>query len=594
MSPLENCVRSSQRRLWGNRWLGYLSTCLALAGLCLVAVVLVQRLWDFPIPLDIAAYVLGGVAVCASCVWTFLKRESTIEAASALDEAAGLRERLSSGHYCAGNDDPFAQAVVADAERISANISPRMHIRYSMPKSLPWTAGALALAALMLLITPGLLLTQIAEADPVDDAAVEVARLAVDKQMERVRELAERVPAVEDLLKEVGPIDEKAGGQLRRPSDVRHVAVKKLDKLEDAVKQKQKEGGYDTARQMKRRLRGLKPPNSNEAPTQQLAKALQQGDFKKAKEELMKMREQLATLKKDKDKEFAKALSKQLEDIAKQIEKLTVDKKLAEKLAQAGLKKKDVERLLENLSKKDLEQIKKQLEKNGYSQQQIKEMTEKLQQQQKTKGMASKLANALKQSSKTGSPGQTGEAMAGMSQAAGQLGEMESMEAEMAQLDSTMAELQSARNAIDSPCGQCSGSGQQGGKPCGKCQGQGSGQGQGQGGKGQGSGGTGGRGKGRGGLSPEQQTAVDFKTERAKVATGKGAIIGQVFFEGEQVKGKINSELVEVVSAAERDASDRISRDRIPRQYQKSVKAYFSSVKKITGDNADAQKKAAD
>ncbi len=588
MSPLENCVRSSQRRLWGNRWLKYFSTCLAMAGFCLTAVVLIQRLWDLAIPLDITAYALGGVSLLVSFIWTFLKRESTIEAASALDEAAGLRERLSSGHYCAGNKDPFAQAVVVDAERISANISPRMHIRYSIPKALPWTAVSLAMAALMLLITPGLLLPQVADADPIDDAAVEVTRIAVDKQMERVREIAERVPAIEDLLNEAGPIDEMAGGQLRRPSDVRHVAVKKIDKLEDAVKNKRKNGGYDTAKQMKRRLRGLKPPKSNEAPTQKLAKALQQGDFKKAKEELLKMREQLATLKNEKDKKFAKELSKQLEDIAKQIEKLAIDKKLAEKLAQAGLKKKDVERLLENLSKKDLEQIKKQLEKNGYSQKQIKEITKKLQQQQKTKGMASKLANALKQASKTGSPGQTGEAMAGMSKAAGQLGEMESMEAELAQLDSTLADLQSARNAIDSPCSQCSGSGQQGGKSCGKCSGSGSGKGNGNGG------GTGGRGKGRGGLSPEQQTAVGFKTERAKVATGKGAIIGQVFFEGEQVRGEINSGLVEVVSAAERDASDRISRDRIPRQYQKSVKAYFSSVKKITADKAQTTKESAD
>ena len=87
-------------------------------------------------------------------------------------------------------------------------------------------------------------------------------------------------------------------------------------------------------------------------------------------------------------------------------------------------------------------------------------------------------------------------------------------------------------------------------------------------------------GQGRGGLAPEQQTKIDFKTERGKVHAGKGAIIGQFLFEGEQVKGDVTTEFVEVLTAAERDASDRIDRDRIPRQYQKAVKAYFSNVQR--------------
>ena len=87
-------------------------------------------------------------------------------------------------------------------------------------------------------------------------------------------------------------------------------------------------------------------------------------------------------------------------------------------------------------------------------------------------------------------------------------------------------------------------------------------------------------GKGRGGLAPEQETNVAFKSERAKVHTGKGAIIGQFLVDGEQAKGEVKSVLAEVASAAERDASDRINRDRVPRQYQKAVKEYFSSVKR--------------
>jgi len=89
-------------------------------------------------------------------------------------------------------------------------------------------------------------------------------------------------------------------------------------------------------------------------------------------------------------------------------------------------------------------------------------------------------------------------------------------------------------------------------------------------------------GRGRGGLAAEEQTGVAFKMERGKVPTGKGAIIGQFLVEGEQVKGDVQAEFGRLIDAAERDASDRIHRDRIPRQYQQAVKAYFSNVRRAS------------
>jgi hypothetical protein len=102
--------------------------------------------------------------------------------------------------------------------------------------------------------------------------------------------------------------------------------------------------------------------------------------------------------------------------------------------------------------------------------------------------------------------------------------------------------------------------------------------------EGSGQGGMGKLGQGRGGKAPEEQTGVGFKTERGKVHTGKGAIVGQFLVNGEQVKGDVKTELAELVSAAERDASDRINRDRIPRQYHKAVKEYFSNIQRKPDD----------
>lgn len=88
------------------------------------------------------------------------------------------------------------------------------------------------------------------------------------------------------------------------------------------------------------------------------------------------------------------------------------------------------------------------------------------------------------------------------------------------------------------------------------------------------------QGQGRGGLAPEQQARMGFQIRRGKVHTQKGAIIGRFLVEGDQIRGQVDRSFVEIVSAAEREASDRISRDRIPRQYHKAIKDYFSNVQR--------------
>jgi len=176
----------------------------------------------------------------------------------------------------------------------------------------------------------------------------------------------------------------------------------------------------------------------------------------------------------------------------------------------------------------------------------------------------------MKQSAQSAQAGQIGDAQSALSLADGQLSELEQLEQEMSQLESSLASLQNAKNDLSKPCGNCNGTGKIGNKSCGRCQG---------------SGGMGKLGQGRGGLAPEKQTNVGFKIEKGKVHTGKGAIIGQFLFDGEQVKGDISTSLSTVVSAAERDASDRINRDRIPRQYHKAVKNYFSNMRRSMNQN---------
>ncbi|RME37207.1 MAG: hypothetical protein D6788_09955, partial [Planctomycetota bacterium] len=70
------------------------------------------------------------------------------------------------------------------------------------------------------------------------------------------------------------------------------------------------------------------------------------------------------------------------------------------------------------------------------------------------------------------------------------------------------------------------------------------------------------------------------KIHRGKVPTRKGAIIGEFWVDGEQLSGEARTSVEEVFIAAEHEASDRINRNRVPRQYHKAVKAYFSGVRR--------------
>ncbi len=578
MSLLERQIAVAKRRLWLNRWLAAVGWGLTVSSLAFALLFLFQRLYEWPLPLLWVAVGFLAVAALGAAVWTTITRESDIFAAARLDEAAGLRERVSSGHFCLPLDDPFAQAVVADAERVCGSITVGKHLRLVMPRSLGFSLGSLVLVAAMFLVPLGVL--KKAGGTPTGNPAAEVesTKIAVKKQLDAVRQFAEESPVLAELKDDLQRLDTEPAGRLERPADVRHEAVKKIEALADAVKEKRGKEEYESLPALERRLRGLRTPEGADAMTEKLTKSLREGDFKTAKEEINALKEQLATLKTEQDKEMAQKLGQQLDNLAKQLEQLAKDEKLTEKLEQAGITKEDAQRMLENLKKEDLEQLQKQLAEKGMNQQQVRSLTNQLQQQRQAGGKCHRMAQAMKQSAQAAAAGKTGEAAAGLTQAGEQLSELEQMQQEMVELDSTLQTLQAAKDNLDQPCSQCQGSGMQNGQPCSKCQGNGSEQG--------GQGGMGPKiGQGRGGLAPEQESATGFKVERAKVTTGKGAIIGQFQVDGEQLRGETTSQLTELVEAAERDASDRIQRDRIPRQYQKAIKSYFSNVhRKLDGD----------
>ena len=565
MTDMERQIRVTQHRLWANLWFGRVCWALTGGAGAFGAVVLLDRLYALDWPLGRLALGLAGLALVVGTVWTLARRASPETAAATLDEAASLRERISTGLYCQDeqvqHNEAFARAVVADAERVSRLVSARLHVRLRAPFAAVYGGLAVLVAALLLLLPAGMLIGQETAAAQRESEELTRTKVEVKQRLDQIKKVAQTNPALKDLDKKLDELDRSPTAKMERPEQVRHEALKKIDKLGDVLREQRKSDRLQTVDQIKKMLRSIKAPSQTNTPAQKLTKALAEGDFKAAQEQIKQMQEQLATLKSPQDAAKLKALQDQLEDLGKKLAAAADQKKSRQQLQQAGLKKEDIERMLQQLTKKDLDQLRKQLEQRGMSQQDIEKLIQQMQKQQQAGSMARQMAQAMQQAASAAGAGQLGGAIGELDSAGDQLSEMEMLEQEMAQLDSMLAELQSAANDLD---GSCRGS----------CPGRGPGMGQ-------------KPGQGRGGLAPEEQTATRFKTHRQKVHTGQGRIIGQFLIDGQQAKGQVSDELVEVLAAEEREATDLIHRDRIPRQYHKAIKDYFSNVQRTIGSGRD-------
>ncbi len=594
MAPLQKQVLAAQRRLWLNRWLRLWGWALFAAAALWTGLLISNRLFALQLPMRAAALMALGVSLIASIVWLLLTREREMSAAVALDDAAHLKERASTGLYATKvKADPFAQAVVADAERAVAGLSARKVLPVQWSRSLSWSITTMLVAAAVSLWLPefDLLKRREAKADAgARKAAVDQIRSVVAKPVSAIAQVAEKNPdlAVDEQLKALE--DAMRGDAAKDPDVLRREATKQLDRLQDALKDKANSERFKALDETKKRFKQI---GESSDPKNELGKLMEQmaaGNFEAAQKELKQLQEKLAKRSHDHPADARKAeeIQKQLNTLAKKMEASAKDEQSAREMKNAGLSEKDVQRVLDALAKKDSKQLEKlaeemadRMKERGVSKEQIKQMMDRAAQRQQAckqmQQMASKMGNASKQMKQ----GNQQAAQDEMNQAAEQLSEMEQMEQSLNDLEGQMASLDEARENLNKndqdengKCKQCNGTGfRKDGSPCKHCEGTGQCQ-------------SGGRGNAP--RKRDDNDQVDFVDKKAHVKTAKGgSIVGQQFVKGEQLKGKSEVEFLDAASAAEIDATDSLNRDRIPRAYRKGVKNYFDRL----GETVKTEKK---
>ena len=548
MRELDKPIGRVRRRMRWQRFLAALVWSLA-GALALATVALaVERYTGTAIPgptwWPFAA--ASGLAVVLSVILAVVRGPNPTDAAVALDRAFGLNERLSTAITLPEplRETPAGRALIADAIRHVADLDVATRFGLQLPRRAWVPLVPLALAGLILLGPEWS--RQIAAARSPDVAATATEKKELTKQSSALaQKAAQRRQEMDkakfaEAEKLLAQIEKTANDLAKTPPAKKDQAMVTLNKLTDALKDRQKQLG--SPEQVNRQLQQLQQM-AGDGPGDQFMKELAKGDYAKAAQEMKQIREKLAAGKMtEKEKE---ALKRQVADMAKQLEKL------------ANLEKR----------KEQLEAAKKN---GGLTQEQFDKEMAKLNDQAKKLESLKKMADQLDQAQKAMAQGDTKKAADALGMSQKKLEQMAKDLQEMQSLEGAMADLQAAKSAM-------SGEGQEGeGNQFGDNFNQ---LGQGNRNKGDGEG----RNRGVGdGARPEAPDNVASYNTRSKNQYGKGAAV----IEGTapptaQTKGTSQITIQGEVEAATNGATaDALTNQKIPKSVEKHIRGYFDQINK--------------
>ncbi len=540
MRELEKPVSRVFRRLRFQRFVTTLVWALAIAFL-LVAVLLgsLKALnLVIPGPQWAPFAVAGAVAALIAALVAVFSGASRLDAAVAIDHAFHLNERLSSALTLPADlrESAAGQALFADTVRKLAELDVTSAFATKLPRRAWVVLVPAGLAVLMLFVPAWIPRTVLAKTEPqVDKKALAKQAEALTKKITSQRQAIdkEKFPEAAKLLAQ---IEKKSEDLAKAPPTQKDKLMVEMNKLTDALKERRKQLGSPD--QVNRQLQQLKAMGQN-GPADQFAKELAKGDFKKAADQLKQLQEKMQ--KGEMTQAQKKALQEQLGEMSKKLNDLANmeqrKKQLDEALKNGGLSKEQYEREVEKLKQqsKSLRQLQEIASKLGQAQEALKN------------GDAKKAAESL------------GMTQQQLSQMAKQLDEMDS-------LDSTLADVQDAKNGMNddgmNQLGQMlDGMGNMSGMR-----------------KGNGNG----SGRGRGmGDRPEAPDETATYTTKVQQQIKKGKAVLQGFTQpSKTVKGESVIDIQGEMEAATASAAEALSNQRIPKNVEKHIRAYYDQINK--------------
>lgn len=583
MQKIELLARKARRRLIVNGLLEIvpknLLIYLSLAGIAIA----ISKLW--PIGVDGTTWFVASIAIALSVttlhslVWLLGHRPSLMQATIEIDRRYGLKERLSSALAIQSTeiDSPLAVALQADALKKADSIDLRDNFPLRMKRPALWPflpAACLVIfwfapnpiseAQQQALQNSQTTATQVKNAtSPLLEQLRKKRAEAEDKGLTETAELFKQLESELDELQKKGTLEK---------SDV----LSKLNDLKEKMEERRKEvGAGDNLQKNLDKLKDL-----TDGPAEELAKAMEQGDFDAAKEQVDQLRDKL--LKDQLTPEEKQKLAEQLEQM---------EKALKEASEKNEAKKQELEKKLEAA-------------KNAGDSQQAAELQRELDklesssaQMEKLQEIAQQLANA-KESMQNG---QTSETANQLQQLSEQLQELSEQAQESDELDQMLEEFEQSKESMK--CDQCQGKGcsecnggnssssQNGNKPGSKGnkskaqQGNNSKQ-SGQGGKGKGGESEGeGMGEGQGaGDRPEKENATGTYESQLRDKMQKGETVSGGKTGGVNKKGVSREDVKNAVENPVIEDAEALESEYLPRSRRDQTRDYFKNLREGKGE----------
>jgi hypothetical protein len=498
--------------------------------------------------------VLGGsvgVLTLLAVLQTIRRAPSRTDAALALDDRFGLRERIVTVLSLTPDlhQTPAGSALLADAQTRVGGLKVREKFPVGLPRSSVLVpAGGLAVALVAIFYNPSF---QTAQGETVQNQVAPAKKNEIEKKL---AELAKkpRTPEKpgerqksEDLKRLEARLDEIA----KKPRDTTQQLrdrIKDMTPLEEEFKKLERDR-TEKARMLQQQLQAKDKMQPNDVPkdgpAKEFSKSLSEGDLEKAKEQLDKLTKKLENNElTEKEKE---QLGKQLDDLAKKMDRMSEQKDKQEqlkKLAQQG-------KLSPEALEREMDKIKKENEK-------LKDLQ--------------KLAQKLGQCQQCLNKGDGGQAAKALGEASEQLRKMDLDEQELQDLKDQLDRLKDAKSSM---CKACDGDGE------GESDRPNFGDNM----------GRGGRQEGAQGRRPdgEQGKIRSFDARQQTQFNNKGQKIFDGYAPGQAFKSKPGTELVGEIQQAAQQAPDAIEVQRIPKAARDMAKGYF---KNLGGQKDDAPK----
>jgi hypothetical protein len=601
MSRLDSHVSSVQRKLAVVTFVEWLAMSAFVLAVLAFVVVLADKALHIGVSRMFLWVGLGAIVVVAM-VMAGVYWPSRSTAAVKIDERLNLKEKFSTALHVRGMNDPFARAVVKDAEQTADKVRLAGQFPVQFPRIGYVAMGVAVLSLCAWKFVPNMDLLgrqKQQEAKKQEELQIEQTKNQVKEALAKIEQLPPALQTDEGVRVARKELEEVLKDRHPEPAKAARRVVESLSKADEALKNQIKNNqAFAQAQKNEMMFKGMNPPIEAKGPVAETQRALAKGDFEKPLEEIKKLGDEFKKMNEEEKKQAADQMQKMAEALKQIANDPRAQQKLQDQMKQMGINQQQIQQAqqmmqkaaagdkqaqqqMQQMQQQLQQQLAQQMQQQGANQQQIQQMQQQLQQAMQ---QAQQAANAQQQAAQMA---QGAQQMAQAMQQQGQQGGQQqmadgqqAMQQALEQMQAMQQDLQRAQNAQQQMQQQMAQAG-------GQCNGDGQGQGQkdGPGNTGQWKAGDpdgkrgngqGGPGQGAGGNMGKQGAAFGTKEENSPSQYDeKGKHLASVFVKDRSIKGESRAQLEEIIKAGRADEADDVDDTRADRRAQEVQKKYF-------------------